>query len=233
MGQAVSAPKAALRRAATLAGGMVTTTLNEEDADYLAVNSAFDNAEIRALWKLFHEVDKDDSGHISQEELMGLPQLAFNPLAQRVVKYAFDKREMLQADIKKQQQAFGDLGVAAAPAGSSSSRPNTAASADLSFKDFVAVLSPFAANATLDDKLRLAFAVYDFDGDGKLGEEDLMELLRQLLPEGTETELLESVVEQAMLEADKDQDGFLDLREFKKAVDKDDFKAKLTMIFEV
>ena len=104
------------------------------------------------------------------------------------------------------------------------------AEAELNFKDFVRVLSPFAAGASADTKLRLAFAVYDFDGDQRLGKSDLSQVLRQLLPEDAEDleELLEYVVDMAMREADVDGDGVLDYEEFTKAVAHSDIKAKLT-----
>ena len=50
------------------------------------------------------------------------------------------------------------------------------------FRDFVMVLSAFAPKASYMVKLRYAFNVYDFDGDGKLGRDDLMQLLGSQVP---------------------------------------------------
>jgi len=230
------------RTQADCAGG--SDSLREEDADYLAVNSAFTGNEIAALWKLFHEVDADQSGKISERELLAMPQLAFNPLSERVVRTAFDKRRKRREELSKQQAALArGPGVDSMPAmqggitndlksGTARSGAASTSMPDLTFEDFVYVLSPFAVGASADDKLRLAFAVYDFDGDGKLGDSDLQQLLRHLLPVDMEAQLIEQVVDMAMLEADKDGDGYLDLLEFKRAVNQEDFAAKLTMTFD-
>lgn len=50
------------------------------------------------------------------------------------------------------------------------------------FRDFVMVLSAFAPKASYMAKLRYAFNAYDFDGDGKLGRDDLMQLIGIQVP---------------------------------------------------
>lgn len=232
---AAAGPSPALKRAATWS--TERSGLDEDEADYLTVNSPFTLAEIRSLWRLFQQVDIDGSGRISQSELCKMPHLAFNPLSQRVVDFAFRRRMQRQLEMQKQKAALGSMangltiGIAdgGEAAGDGEAADGGAMSSELSFSDFVHVLSPFAAGASADDKIRLAFAVFDFDGDGKLGEADLQHMLRVLLPEGTEDGLINQVVEMTLQEADKDNDGALDMREFKQAIDKDDFKAKLTM----
>ena len=102
---------------------------------------------------------------------------------------------------------------------------------DLSFRDFVNVLSPFAPGASGEEKVRLAFAVYDFDEDGVLGESDLTELMRTLLPEETEPELIEHVVRETLYEADMDGDGALNFGEFVETVKHSDLRAKMTIRF--
>ena len=102
---------------------------------------------------------------------------------------------------------------------------------DLEFQDFVRVLAPFAPKAPGDTKMRFAFQVYDFDGDGKLGRGDLTELMRVLLPEEAEEELIEYVVNMAISESDQDGDGCLSYAEFRHATANSNLKAKLTINF--
>lgn len=52
---------------------------------------------------------------------------------------------------------------------------------DITFRDFVTLLAPFARGCPRDQKFRFAFAVYDADGDGKLGEDDLRGLISSML----------------------------------------------------
>merc|ERR1719424_2197902 len=57
---------------------------------------------------------------------------------------------------------------------------------NLSFKDFALALSVFAPDAPYEQKLKLAFDMFDFDGDKAIGRSDLEALLRALLPEGVD-----------------------------------------------
>lgn len=175
------------------------------------------------------QVDVDGSGHVSAEEMMQLPQLQFNPLAERVVAASFaDRKKQGEAD-RERLAVFGSSADLVATMGRGA---GTSKEDELHFRDFVMVLSPFAPGASAEKKLRLAFAVYDLDGDGMLGHDDLTQLLRKLLPDGTEEELLDYVVKEALEEADQDDDGFLSYPEFLQAVRHSDLKAKLTINFQ-
>ena len=48
--------------------------------------------EVKQLWRLFKEIDRDQNGKVSPEEMMTIPQLEFNPLGKRVVTRAMTKR---------------------------------------------------------------------------------------------------------------------------------------------
>ncbi|MBA0557960.1 hypothetical protein Golob_015001, partial [Gossypium lobatum] len=50
----------------------------------------------------------------------------------------------------------------------------------LNFKDFVAFLSAFSAKASVQQKVKLIFKVYDSDGNGKVSFSDMLEVLRDL-----------------------------------------------------
>jgi hypothetical protein len=46
---------------------------------------AVTQAEVEALYKRFRSLDRSKKGFISAEELLGIPELSINPLAQRLV----------------------------------------------------------------------------------------------------------------------------------------------------
>ena len=66
--------------------------LDDEECDEIAVETSFTTREVQRLYRIFHAVDADNSGKISEEELMGLPQIHFNPLSKRMVAASFDER---------------------------------------------------------------------------------------------------------------------------------------------
>ena len=52
---------------------------------YITTTAAVDAEEIRRLGKRFKKLDIDNSGALSIEEFMSLPELKQNPLVQRVI----------------------------------------------------------------------------------------------------------------------------------------------------
>ncbi len=161
---------------------------------------------------------------------MALPQIAFNPLGQRVVLASFEEQRKRSAKAAALSEAH--FGSAKDVIASTLQRQESAAgSGDLSFRDFVRVLAPFAPKAPADTKYRFAFNIYDFDGDGKLGKGDLKQLMKLLLPDSTEEELIEYAVDMTLKEADEDRDGYLTFGEFRQVVGTSSLKAKLTINF--
>lgn len=64
---------------------MAPTNLPPQNASCLCPSPAVDADEIRRLGKRFRKLDLDNSGSLSVEEFMSLPELQQNPLVQRVI----------------------------------------------------------------------------------------------------------------------------------------------------
>lgn len=66
-----------------ISGGL---TQNDVDEVISACKGAFSQAEVEALYRRFRSLDRGLKGYISAEELLAIPELSINPLAQRVVR---------------------------------------------------------------------------------------------------------------------------------------------------
>uniref|UniRef100_UPI00358E67E9 calcium and integrin-binding protein 1 n=1 Tax=Myxine glutinosa TaxID=7769 RepID=UPI00358E67E9 len=92
----------------------------------------------------------------------------------------------------------------------------------LSFEDFLDMLSALSDSASVEVKAHYAFRVFDFDGDGTLGKNDLKCLVNCLT--GEENNLndddMELLIKNILAESDIDQDGTVNLSEFQHVITK-------------
>ena len=80
-------------------------------------------------------------------------------------------------------------------------------------------MSVFSEGATRDVKASYAFRIYDFDGDGYLGEKDLFQTVKMLVGSNNLSQSqLEQVVSQILAESDLDGDQRLSYVEFEHVV---------------
>ncbi|XP_018578620.1 calcium and integrin-binding family member 2 [Anoplophora glabripennis] len=91
---------------------------------------------------------------------------------------------------------------------------------NLSFEDFLDLLSVFSEQAPRDIKVFYAFRIFDFDCDQHIGPEDLDQALllltrhtQELMPEDRQ-----QIVEKVIEEADVDGDGKLSYMEFEHVI---------------
>ncbi|XP_063888869.1 calcium and integrin-binding family member 3-like [Scylla paramamosain] len=84
----------------------------------------------------------------------------------------------------------------------------------LTFEQFLEMFSVFSESSPRDVKATYAFRVYDFDGDGFLGEADLGEVVRHLTHDLLSAEEYATIVSKVLEESDVDCDGKLSQSEF-------------------
>ncbi|KAK9889871.1 hypothetical protein WA026_008673 [Henosepilachna vigintioctopunctata] len=89
---------------------------------------------------------------------------------------------------------------------------------NLSFEDFLELLSVFCEHAPRDIKVYYAFRIYDFDKDHHIGPEDIDEALKLLTRQDLTAEERQQIAEKVMEEADVDGDGKLSFMEFEHVV---------------
>lgn len=66
-----------------LSGGLTQYDVEEV---IKSCNGAFSQSEVETLYERFRRLDRQRTGFISAEALMGIPELSINPLAQRLVR---------------------------------------------------------------------------------------------------------------------------------------------------
>lgn len=66
-------------------GSALQLTQYDIEDVHVYCNKKFTASEIESLYKRFRTLDRRHKGYVSSEELMAVPELAINPLAQRII----------------------------------------------------------------------------------------------------------------------------------------------------
>lgn len=121
-----------------------------------------DADEIRRLGKRFRKLDLDNSGALSLDEFLSLPELQQNPLVQRVIDI-FDEDGNGEVDFK---------GTLITPKLSWDVFFNNS----FSSLEFIQGVSQFSVKGDKESKLRFAFRIYDMDNDGYISNGELFQV---------------------------------------------------------
>lgn len=90
--------------------GRATLSMGNEASLPLELGATFDAEEIKRLGKRFKKLDLDNSGSLSVDEFMSLPELQQNPLVQRVIEI-FDDDGNGEVDFKEFIQGVSQFSV--------------------------------------------------------------------------------------------------------------------------
>jgi serine/threonine-protein phosphatase 2B regulatory subunit len=84
----------------------------------------------------------------------------------------------------------------------------------ISFYEFVIGLSSLTNSGNQEEKLKIAFQIYDMNNDGYISNGDLFNLLKILVGENLTNIQLQQLVDRTIIAADKDLDGKVGYEEF-------------------
>ena len=184
--------------------------LQQEDIEAIQEETGFNNTQIDRLYSRFSNLDKQDKGYLSREDFLRIPELAINPLGDRIVHAFFNE----------------------SPSGDDKDK--------VDFKAFVRVLAHFRPINKSSEKnklntrmkkLQFAFRMYDLDGDGKITKRELLSVLTMMVGSNISEEQLESIAERTIMEADLDNDGLMSFEEFAQVLERTDVEKKMSIRF--
>merc|ERR1712058_41210 len=181
--------------------------LQPEDISVIQEETGFNQRQIERLYCRFLGLDKQDKGYLSRKDFLRIPELAINPLGDRIVHAFFQESK----NTDEEKVDFKD------------------------FVRVVAHFRPVKKNPTKNklntrmEKLHFAFRMYDLDGDDKISKEELLAVLTMMVGANISPEQLLSIAERTILEADEDKDDLISFEEFVKVLERTDVEQKMSI----
>ncbi|KAM9071101.1 calcineurin B homologous protein 1 isoform X2 [Sarcophilus harrisii] len=159
-----------------------------------------------ALLKALEELHR-----LSREDFQRIPELAINPLGDRIINAFFPEGED-QVNFRGFMRTLAHF------------RPieDNEKSKDVN--------GPEPLNSR-SNKLHFAFRLYDLDKDDKISRDELLQVLRMMVGVNISDEQLGSIADRTIQEADQDGDSAISFTEFVKVLEKVDVEQKMSIRF--
>lgn len=187
-------------------GNRSSLLLRDEEIAQIQDETGFTPNQIERLYSRFTSLDRGDCGTLSREDFLRIPELAINPLGDRIVNAFFEDTN--SNDTVNFRQFMQVLARFRPIKKSKDNRLNSR-----------------------EQKLQFAFKMYDLDGDGKISKDELLAILHMMVGANISDEQLTSIAERTIIEADQDGDQMISLDEFCKALERTDVEQKMSIRF--
>ena len=158
-------------------GNSRSAQLETDDIEEISEETGFTRPQIERLYDRFKSLDKTNQGYLTREDFIRIPELAINPLGDRIV-HAFFYESKNNGDEKVDFKVIYNL-------------PGKGKAADdISRQDFIRVVAHFrpvkknpSKNKlnTREDKLYFAFRMYDLNGNDYISKEELLAVLTMMV----------------------------------------------------
>merc|ERR1711913_106833 len=193
----------------TMGNSRSSLQLQPEEIEAITEETGFTKQQIERLYATWASLDKQSHGFLTREDFLRIPELAINPLGDRIVHAFFYESK----NTDEEKVDFKD------------------------FVRVVAHFRPVKKNPlknklnTRMEKLHFAFRMYDLDGDDKISKEELLAVLTMMVGASISPEQLLSIAERTILEADEDKDDLISFEEFAKVLERTDVEQKMSIRF--
>ncbi|KAG5319855.1 CHP1 protein, partial [Acromyrmex heyeri] len=185
--------------------GNRSSLLLREDEIAQIQNATVTPNQIERLYSRFTSLDRGDCGTLSREDFLRIPELAINPLGERIVNAFFEESGNDRVNFLQFMQVLAHF------------RP-------------IKKNSPNRLNSR-QQKLKFAFKMYDLDNDDLISKDELLAILHMMVGANISEEQLTSIAERTIVEADENGDGMISFEEFCKALERTDVEQKMSIRF--
>ncbi|KAK6109432.1 calcium-binding protein, putative [Brugia malayi] len=188
-------------------GNSSSLMLQEDEIQAISAETGFSRNQIVRLYSRFLSLDKQGRGYLDRDDFLRIPELAINPLGDRIVDAFFTETEDLGQKINFRE-----------------------------FIRVLAHFRPISKEKrnilnSREEKLKFAFSMYDLNKNGFITRDEFKVILNMMVGANITAEQLESIADRTISEADIDNDGKISFDEFCRAMEKTDIEQKMSIRF--
>ncbi|KAI8118368.1 hypothetical protein FF38_05242 [Lucilia cuprina] len=186
-------------------GNKSSLLLRPEEIAQIQEETGFTPNQIERLYSRFTSLDRGDCGTLSRDDFLRIPELAINPLCERIVHAFFADSTDDRVNFRQFMKVLAHF------------RP---------IKD-----KKESKLNSREDKLKFAFKMYDLDDDGVISRDELLSILHMMVGANISQDQLISIAERTILEADLCCQGKISFEDFCKALERTDVEQKMSIRF--
>lgn len=188
-------------------GNSSSLMLQDDEISAISQQTGFSRNQIVRLYSRFLSLDKQGRGYLDRDDFLRIPELAINPLGERIVDAFFTESDDSEQKINFQE-----------------------------FIRVLAHFRPLNKGKdhrlnSRDEKLKFAFTMYDLNKNGYITRDEFKEILNMMVGSNISAEQLDSIADRTITEADLDNDGKISFDEFCRAMEKTDIEQKMSIRF--
>ncbi|KAG5669900.1 hypothetical protein PVAND_000190 [Polypedilum vanderplanki] len=186
-------------------GNKSSLLLREEEIAQIQEDTGFTPAQIERLYSRFTSLDRSDCGTLSREDFLRIPELAINPLCDRIVHSFFTDSNDDRVNFRQFMQVLARFRT----------------------------IKPGKDNKlnSREEKLRFAFKMYDLDDDETISKDELLNILHMMVGANISQDQLLSIAERTILEADQSGIGKITFEDFCRVLERSDIEKKMSIRF--
>lgn len=173
-------------------------------------------------------MDRNDSGTLSREDFLRIPELAINPLCDRIVHSFFTDSNDDRVNFRQFMQVLARFRTI------KRSKENKLNSREEKLRcklTFYSVTKSLKLTIYFFNKSTVAFRMYDLDDDESISKDELLNILHMMVGANISQDQLMSIAERTIMEADQAGDGKITFDDFCKALERTDVEKKMSIRF--
>ncbi|KAG5453528.1 Ca2+-binding actin-bundling protein (actinin), alpha chain (EF-Hand protein super) [Clonorchis sinensis] len=185
-------------------GSSASRTLDQTEVEEIAQETGFSSKQIYRLYNRFAALDKTNVGYLRRHDFLLIPELAINPLGDRIVNEFFkgSQEELNFREFMRKLARFRKV------------KPSQSTEYN-----------------SREAKLRFLFGMYDLDMDNMISRNELLGMLQMMVGANVTVEQINNIGDRTLAEADLDGDGYISYEDFVRAFDDVDIEQKMSIRF--